>query len=986
MHNQSRFPHCLLAMLLILTGSQRLFAQCANDTIPPVGVCSVLQRDVPPTGSIFLHPADMLNYSADNCTAAGDLQYFIEKGPASAFPPTTAQISFTNSEAGQNLVTVWIVDAAGNAANCTGLVELTPCSAITSIICNDLVTIPLDAGGTALLTPDLILEGGPYCNYVPYIITLNPAGLPNIVQGLSLTLNTTQLGIHVVRITDPRTGNMCWGQLNIVGQAPECATDTVAPVLNCRERLVRKLPSALPSGNTIITPQDVRLLATDNCSLPDQIQYFMAEGAPASTPPATSTVVLSGSNPGLIPVTLWAVDLAGNKSHCQAIVHLSDCFNPNMVCNNEVVVTLTAPDSALFVPNMLLESSNFCPFNAYTISWDGVPQGASVLLNAAQAGSHLVSIQSLLPNGSTNSCWGTVIVVVNPAIQHIIEGTVFRDMDQNCQQQGTGETGLAGWIVRATGSGSVFTAGTDAQGHYRMSVDPAIDSFSISLDASYNYGGSSCPTTYTAHFNNPATSDTVLVDLSVALDTECPRMQIDMATPKIRPCFPGTYYVHYANVSTQTIPNTHVDVVLDPALSYTSGSIPALHFAPQSYRFQTGTLAPGQGGQFSIQFFTPCNTPLGITHCSEAHLYPDTLCPVLAVWSGADVQVGADCVDDSIRLHIRNNGTAPTQTLEYTIVEDVLMRQAGTFSLQPGETLELPGIPGNGATFRLETAQEPGHPYGGRPAAWIEGCGGLTPGMVTLFPTNSTNPFVSVHCIQNTASFDPNDKDALPAGYGAEHWIEKNVPLDYCIRFENLGTDTAFRVVVLDTLPASINARAVKPGASSHPYCYELLHGNILRFTFDSIVLPPKQINAASSNGFIQFNAPQRADNADGTQINNRAAIYFDFNPPVITPATRHTVGTDFIRVTGIHTTDGQPRLQVYPNPASDWVQFTAAYKGQDLQFTLTDAQGNLVRRQSGVSLPMRLESAGLPGGTYFFRFETTQTAIWTGSLIIARY
>lgn len=469
------------------------------------------------------------------------------------------------------------------------------------------------------------------------------------------------------------------------------------------------------------------------------------------------------------------------------------------------------------------------------------------------------------------------------------------------------------------------------------------------------------------------------------LNAECPLLFVDIASIRIRPCQPGYYNVFYVNASTQAIANTSVEVTLDPALAYVSSSIPATPLGNQRYRFDTGDLNPGESGGFRVDFTTDCDVPLGATHCSEAHIFPDTLCGAASFWSGAQVEVEGECVNDTVFLRIRNTGTAPNaQSLDFIVVEDVLMRQSGSFSLGNGQTLPLDPIPSSGATYRLEAQQEPGHPYGGMPSVTLEGCGGFTPGLVTLFSTNDPDPFISVHCRENTAAYDPNDKQALPRGYGAEHFVDKSTVLDYMIRFQNTGTDTAFRVVIVDTLSGFLNAPAVRPGASSHPYTFEL-EGNVLRFVFDPIALPDSTANLEGSQGFVQFSIPQVPGNPDGTQIVNSAAIYFDFNAPVITNQTLHTVGTHFIQVTATHTPAGLPSLKVYPNPATDRVFFDAEFPDeQSVTFVLTDAQGRVVRTDANVRLPMQLISAGLPTGAYFFHFTgRSGRRMWSGKVMV---
>src|SRR5215207_7104874 len=53
-----------------------------------------------------------------------------------------------------------------------------------------------------------------------------------------------------------------------------------------------------------------------------------------------------------------------------------------------------------------------------------------------------------------------------------------------------------------------------------------------------------------------------------------------------------------------------------------------------------------------------------------------------------------------------------------------------------------------------------------------------------------------------TGSFDPNDISVSPLGFDTEGYITNDELLKYSIRFQNTGNDTAFTVVVVDTLPA----------------------------------------------------------------------------------------------------------------------------------------------------------------------------------------
>jgi uncharacterized repeat protein (TIGR01451 family) len=267
----------------------------------------------------------------------------------------------------------------------------------------------------------------------------------------------------------------------------------------------------------------------------------------------------------------------------------------------------------------------------------------------------------------------------------------------------------------------------------------------------------------------------------------------------------------------------------------------------------------------------------------------------------------------------------------------------------------------------------------------VEGCGGFTPGMVVAFPINPNNPFAATDCRENVSSFDPNDKQALPRSYATDHFVEKNTDLDYTIRFQNTGTDTAFRVVILDTLSAALVATAVRPGASSHPYRFERLDGQVLKFVFDNIALPDSSTDADASQGFVQFRVPQQPDNPDGTRIENTAAIYFDVNAPIFTNTTWHTVGSHFITTSTTYADPKRGPLRVFPNPARAVVHFAADTAiGEIVQVSLTDVHGRAVQRLSAAQMPVALDCSGLSASTYFFQITGSGAAVlWSGVLLV---
>jgi uncharacterized repeat protein (TIGR01451 family) len=131
-----------------------------------------------------------------------------------------------------------------------------------------------------------------------------------------------------------------------------------------------------------------------------------------------------------------------------------------------------------------------------------------------------------------------------------------------------------------------------------------------------------------------------------------------------------------------------------------------------------------------------------------------------------------------------------------------------------------------------------------------------------------------------TGSFDPNDKQCIE---GSKLDISKiGDYLHYQIRFQNEGTDTAFNIIIADTLSDNLDWNTFEYIGSSHTADVKLTN-NKLEFFFANINLPYKAIDEPGSNGWVAFKIKPKPSVVIGDSLNNRAAIYFDFNLPVIT-------------------------------------------------------------------------------------------------------
>ncbi len=135
-----------------------------------------------------------------------------------------------------------------------------------------------------------------------------------------------------------------------------------------------------------------------------------------------------------------------------------------------------------------------------------------------------------------------------------------------------------------------------------------------------------------------------------------------------------------------------------------------------------------------------------------------------------------------------------------------------------------------------------------------------------------------------TGAYDPNDKLAYTSSGNTSEWyIGEDEWIDYTIRFQNTGTDTAFNVVITDTLPANLDPGTLVIGAASHSFSWELRDQGTLKFFFANIQLPDSNVNEPRSHGFVSFRIRPHLPLLPEAEITNIANIFFDYNPPVIT-------------------------------------------------------------------------------------------------------
>lgn len=477
-----------------------------------------------------------------------------------------------------------------------------------------------------------------------------------------------------------------------------------------------------------------------------------------------------------------------------------------------------------------------------------------------------------------------------------ISGKIVLDDNNNCTYDSTDLDFIKAHVIVEKGNFSVITH-LDSNGCYSVAVDTG--TYTVRTELIHPYW-SVCTNNISSNLSTYSSHDTV--NFVVEEEVSCPLIYVNIAAPQLINCRENYYHVNYCNYGTDTAFGAYIEVELDTLFRVDSASISITSQVGNVYTFYLGNLDVDDCGSFNIYGYLDPNCDpnnLGRTFCATAHAYPDSTCFTPVGWSGADLIAEAQCLGDSVALRLRNVGSnmLAGQTLE--VIKDNYLIHTQAFNLAAGMSTPWLVYYADGATYRLQAPQAPNHPWGTEVSVSVEGCvdtaTAVSTGFVHIFSPNDDAPFVSVDCQVALFAWDPNDKQAFPAGYGPQHAIDKNTSLKYRIRFQNTGTAPALDVQIKDVLSPHLDLFSIELLGASHPYNWNIGNNNTLVVNFPNINLPDSTSNEPASHGYVDFRIRQQPNNSVGTVINNSAEIYFDNNPAVITNTVFHTIDSGFI-------------------------------------------------------------------------------------------
>lgn len=241
------------------------------------------------------------------------------------------------------------------------------------------------------------------------------------------------------------------------------------------------------------------------------------------------------------------------------------------------------------------------------------------------------------------------------------------------------------------------------------------------------------------------------------------------------------------------------------------------------------------------------------------------------------------------------------------------------------------------------------------------------------YPSNN----IRINTDTVSGSFDPNVKEVnirnLPLNYDA------NTQLEYVIHFQNTGTDTAFTILVRDTLSNFLDVPSLQVINTSHSYQLQLREQNIVEVFFPNILLPDSNANEPLSHGFVQFSVKPKAGLPVNTTISNQADIYFDYNEAVKTNTAQTTITVLGIR--NVITDWG--KLSISPNPTTELLTIQYDTKREKAELTWFDVYGReihsqIIQGQGSTSFSLNNFAAGV----YLYRLTTKNTLLTSGRVM----
>jgi len=462
----------------------------------------------------------------------------------------------------------------------------------------------------------------------------------------------------------------------------------------------------------------------------------------------------------------------------------------------------------------------------------------------------------------------------------------------------------------------------------------------------------------------------------------CPVLFLSQNHFLMRPCRRSYLQMTIRNEGTIASDSEWVEVEFPSQLLFISANKP-YQFVSSSgmYRFRLPPIEVGGSFVINIEDSVVCNpgSLSGQNLCVKSTIPDAPACLLQSLnWDGVNLEVASLCQSGATQFILHNKGASMASSSQYQIFIDSVLVYQASFQLATNGAITVTLPVNTPAGFaRLVVPQSQNHPLSTFASA-VANCatGESTTGM---FESSDESPLVDIECVTVTNALDPNDKQVFPSGWGPNGNVEPSAEFKYKIRFQNTGSDTAFKVVLIDTLDEDLDLASLQIGEASHPFTFNVSGKGrpVLKWTFDNILLPDSNTNEEKSHGFVRYSVGAKAALSLGTRLENFAEIYFDYNDPVRTNTTVNTLWqptympgvVDTVFTTNLKKQLVDNSIKISPNPATDVITIQSSEGGVTGNLKITDLQGRILQTMQ-FSYGKGISIKELQPGIYFLKIE----------------
>ncbi len=256
---------------------------------------------------------------------------------------------------------------------------------------------------------------------------------------------------------------------------------------------------------------------------------------------------------------------------------------------------------------------------------------------------------------------------------------------------------------------------------------------------------------------------------------------------------------------------------------------------------------------------------------------------------------------------------------------------------------------------------------------------------ITPFENDSfviDNSFQLTQVVVN--AYDPNDKIEAHGSGITRQQINNGDYLYYTIRFQNTGNASASIIKIVDTLSNNLDWSTLEILNNTHNLALTVSNKNILTWYSNSVFLPDSTNDEAHSHGYISFRIKPKTNLLPTDKIENRAHIYFDFNPAI----TTNTVTTSILeeRTTSIRNNTIK-EIHLFPSPTNGDVQLEFnSTLSKAMQLHIVDINGKEIRSENIATTigfnSINISLNNVPKGIYLIQLNDKNQNLYYGKVV----